>query len=199
MDNSGFQTGAWEMENFANAYRNWLLDTMHADGYSILFDILYDTEFTWKLPEDERRASAGRYLRERFEAMEHLSCRDEWTEWPCSFLEMLVALAYSMESILYNPEYGESTYIWFWTLMENLGLAALDDDMMLGSPQKQYRYVDAVCRQVCERTYDRYGHGGLFPLNSSPEDQRKVEIWFQMQSYILENMDYLDGVRDDLR
>jgi len=187
MGNDELPPDAWSMENFANAYRNWLCYTMHADNYHILFDILYGTEFSWILPEDEHRASAGRYLRERFEAETGLACKDEWTDWPCSFLEMLVALAYDMESILYNPSEGDSTYIWFWEIVENLDLADLDDRTMIGSPQRTYRHVNSVCYQVCNRTFDRNGWGGLFPLRAPVEDQREVEIWFQMQSYILEN------------
>ena len=178
--------GIWEMENFANAYRNWLVYTMHADKYRILFDILYDTEFYWILEEDEHRAASGRYLRERFEAETGLACKDEWVEWPCSFLEMLVGLAYSMEGILYDPENSPEAGIWFWTMMDNLGLSELTDDIMLASPQSTYRYVNSVCYQVCNRTYDRNGFGGIFPLNSPPEDQRNVEIWYQMQNYIIE-------------
>lgn len=187
MGNDELPPDAWSMENFANAYRNWLCYSMHADDYHILFDILYDTEFSWILPEDEHRASAGRYLRESFEAETGLACKDEWTDWPCSFLEMLVALAYDMEGILYNPAEGDSTYIWFWEIMENLDLADLDDRTMIGSPQRTYRHVNSVCYQVCNRTFDRNGWGGLFPLRAPVEDQREVEIWFQMQSYILEN------------
>lgn len=177
----------WEMENFANAYRNWLNYTMHGDNYHILFDLLYDTEFVWTLPEDEHRAVAGRYLRERFEAETGLACKDEWTDWSCSFLEMLVGLAYSMEGILYDPEKNPAAYVWFWMLMHNLDLDRFTDDVMLGSPQSSYRYITAVCNQVCDRTFDRNGYGGMFPLRTPPDDQRQVEIWYQMQNYILEN------------
>lgn len=176
----------WEMENFANAYRNWLVYAMHGEDHRILFDILYDTEFYWILPEDEHRAASGRYLRERFEAETGLECKDEWVDWPCSFLEMMAGLAYSMEGILYDPDKSPDAYIWFWMMMGNLGLAELTDDVMLASPQSTYRYVNSVCLQVCNRTYDRNGFGGIFPLNSPPEDQRNVELWYQMQSYIME-------------
>ena len=184
----------WEMENFANAYRNWLCVTMHGESYRILFDILYDTEYTWILPEDEHRAASGRYLRERFESETGLRCEEEWTEWPCSFLEMMVGLAYAMESILYDPARADGAYIWFWEMMENVGLAELTDDVMLGGAQNRWRYVDSVCRQVCQRTYDSQGHGGLFPMRHPSEDQRNVELWFQMQAYTIEKLAYENEV-----
>lgn len=182
----------WELENFANSYRNWLCYRMHGQDYGILFDVLYDTEFTWVLPEDENRAASGRYLRERFEAETGLTCRDEWTEWPCSMLEMLVSLAYAMDAILYEPSRGERPDIWFWMILDNMELGHLDDSNMLSAPQSTYRHIESVCRRVCERTYDSRGRGGMFPLESSAYgDQRAVEIWFQMQSYIMENFDRL--------
>ena len=42
-----------------------------------------------------------------------------------------------------------------------------------------------------ERRYKRSGEGGLFPLKNAAKDQRKVEIWYQLSSYLLEN--YVDN------
>ena len=36
------------------------------------------------------------------------------------------------------------------------------------------------------RTYDSNGYGGLFPLRNPREDQRKVELWYQLNAYLLE-------------
>ena len=45
-----------ELENFANAYRSWLTRTMHGENHTILFDILYETEFMQKYePEFVRK------------------------------------------------------------------------------------------------------------------------------------------------
>ena len=94
---------AWDVENFSNAYRVWLMDRMDASEYSILFDVLYSVEFTWTLPMDANRADDGRYLRDRFEQESGLVCREEWLEWDCSFLEMLVGLAFEIEEqVLYD-------------------------------------------------------------------------------------------------
>jgi hypothetical protein len=40
---------------------------------------------------------------------------------------------------------------------------------------------------VIWRTYDRRGHGGLFPLQRSNRDQRRVEIWYQLSEYLLQD------------
>jgi hypothetical protein len=37
------------------------------------------------------------------------------------------------------------------------------------------------------RTYQPDGRGGFFPLNHPEEDQTKVEIWYQMNKYVIEH------------
>jgi hypothetical protein len=38
-----------------------------------------------------------------------------------------------------------------------------------------------------KREYFPSGKGGLFPLENPREDQTKVEIWYQMHAYVMEN------------
>jgi hypothetical protein len=38
------------------------------------------------------------------------------------------------------------------------------------------------------REYDPDGRGGLFPLDGTHANQREVELWYQMQAYIIERM-----------
>ena len=37
------------------------------------------------------------------------------------------------------------------------------------------------------RQYEANGEGGLFPLKGVCEDQREVEIWYQMNAYLYEH------------
>ena len=50
---------------------------------------------------------------------------------------------------------------------------------------------DAVNR-VNGRMFSRDGSGGLFPLRRFDRDQRSVEIWYQMQAWLMENSDVGD-------
>jgi len=43
---------------------------------------------------------------------------------------------------------------------------------------------------VILRRYSKTGKGGLFPLKHPKKDQTEVEIWYQMQQYVMENFDY---------
>lgn len=174
-------------EAFAIDYRNWLLNEMRADGYSILFDHLYNVEFKWIIERDEHRALDGQNLRLKFEDITGRDCPPEWEDWPCSFLEMVVALAYSIEdSIMYDPEMGDRASEWFWMILTNLGLHICSDKWFGQEGGNGLAYVDDITRRVLNRAYDYSGYGGMFPLRNPDQDQRKVEIWYQANNYILE-------------
>lgn len=179
--------GDWEVENFSNSYRNWLMSEMDGYSYRILFDQLYDTEYTWILPRDEDRAVNGVYLRARFEYESGLPLPDGWEDWPCSFLEFVAAMAFSIrERIAYDPEDDIPASEWFWEMMGNIGLDEYDDERMLEDPSKSYQMVDFIVKRVMDRRYNFKGVGGLFPLNDTELDQREVEYWYQMNSYMME-------------
>ena len=63
----------------------------------------------------------------------------------------------------------------------NLGLDKFDD--------KHYNsdYVYEILGKFVRREYDFNGRGGLFPLKNVQNDQRKVEIYYQMLAYLSEN------------
>ena len=179
------ERSAWELENFSNAYRVWLSDKMGADRYLILFDILYETEFLVLLEDDENRAWWGRDLRRRFSEESGLPY-PETDEQPCSFLEMLIGLSYSLEEqVLYDNVYGDRTATWFWMMMSNLGLDICDDEWMLFEPGSFWK-VDQIIHTVMARDYDWSGAGGIFPLMHAKEDQRKVPLWYQAHAFIIE-------------
>lgn len=180
---------SWAVEDFSNAYRSWMQDRMHAPNHGILFDILHDTEFTWSrdIPRDADRAADGRHLRWMFAKETGEDFRDEWAEWPCSFLEFLIALAFSIdEKIMYDPSKPDQISTWFWLMMENVGLDKYDDETLMRDGMLGYMLVGETTSRVMKRRYDYNGSGGLFPLRKPKMDQRKVEIWYQLNAYFIE-------------
>ena len=179
-----------ELEYFANAYRSWLSRTMHGEHHSILFDILYETEFTWSkdTPRDEDRALDGIYLRRRFSEGSGLGEPSAMLGAPCSVLEMLVALAYSIEDrIMYDPAAETDASTWFWTMMENAGLSCYTDEEMTLDPSGTHEEVMERVSTILSRRYSVSGEGGLFPLKEPVSDQRDEEIWTQCNAYFMEN------------
>lgn len=140
---------------------------------------MYQTRFNWFVPNDDNRAEDGKDLRYEFIDEWGTDGIDRsWLDLDCSMLEMMIALARRV-SFEADGTPGE----WFWHLMGNLELDLYTDDIYEISIRET---VEEVLERVNRRTYLRNGTGGLFPQKHPRRDQRQVEIWYQMQSYLLE-------------
>ncbi len=147
-------------------------------NYWRLLKRLYIKEFVWIIPNDDNRAEDGRDLRSEFFSNNKVAAMDtDWFTLGCSMLELLIGLA---RRLSFEAD-GEPRF-WFWHLVENLGLEKYNDNTYI--PEKE---VDDILDQVIWRTYRRNGKGGLFPLRKATEDQRDVELWYQLSAYLLEN------------
>ena len=142
---------------------------------------LYTTEFIWFVPNDDNRVEDGKELRQTFARSTRYQLDDPhnlWQDLGCSMFEMLVAL-----SKLAAFESGRSHVEWFWRFMHNLELDLYTDDLYEISIEEE---VEEVLERINQRTYNSDGTGGLFPLHHARQDQRKIELWYQMSSYLLE-------------
>lgn len=147
-------------------------------SYLKLLRKLFTKEFIWIVPNDDNRREDGRDLRSEFLEEEHISDVDlNWLHLGCSMLELLIGLA---RRLSFQAE-GEPNS-WFWTLIENVELERFNDNVRLPHDR-----IDQILERIIWRTYQPDGLGGLFPLNQwNGIDQREVELWYQMHSYILE-------------
>lgn len=169
-------------------YLDWmyqLVCTMSSSdrlSYHKLFNFLYDIEFTYSIDMDANRADDGVALRYRFgyeQEYNESTIRDYLNTRPCSVLEMLIALSIRCEDhIMSDPEIGNRTGQWFWNMMRNLGLVAMNDINFDES------HVGYVVQRFLHRDYTRTGDGGLFTVEHPRNDMRKVEIWYQMCWYL---------------
>lgn len=167
-------------------YLDWLYSNIGpaqnrnpARSYWLLATELFTKEFIWFVPNDDNRVEDGRELRETF--LEEVGAEGDrdWLEQGCSMLEMLVAFSRRCAS-----EAREEPFEWFWVMCDNIGLRpfvdeAFDDDFQAD--------VDHILERVIRRTYEPDGRGGLFPLRAPRQDQREVELWYQMGAYLMEN------------
>lgn len=144
---------------------------------------LYETPFIWTVPNDDNREGDGKELRIEFIYEKLLDELDPiWMDLDCSMLEMLIGLA-RRTAFEADGDVGE----WFWIFLQNLDLRGYTDEVY---DQDVSDIVDRILDRVNERSYRRNGAGGLFPLRNAEKDQRKVELWYQMSAYLLENEDY---------
>jgi hypothetical protein len=152
-----------------------------ARSYWWLCRRLYSTEYIWLVANDDNRAMDGQVLREDFvRSHGKLKIEDDWVLMGCSVLEMLIAIAERAEYLSSDLSLGD----WFRIFMINLGLDKFNDEAFLGRDNEK---VDSIIERFIFRNYGPDGSGGLFPLKDPPADQRKVELWYQLNGYILEN------------
>lgn len=148
--------------------------------YWCLLRQLYKKEFVWLVPNDDNRVEDGRDLRLEFLDSTGLQDVDpSWMHLGCSMLEMLIGLSKRL-----SFEGEGSVKDWFWELLENVELEQCTDTRY---NEQMEAYVDMVLDRIIWRTYDRSGKGGLFPLQHSIRDQRKLELWYQLCAYLLEH------------
>lgn len=135
---------------------------------------------------DANRANDGLQLRVAF--MERYGVKgSSANRGPCTMLEFLIGLAGRMAFIMGEEGNPLHTSYYFWRMIENLRLVKLSDDRF--DELNGDFFVQEAVDRVLYRTYDSNGNGGLFPLRHSDKDQRTVEIWYQMQEWLLESGD----------
>lgn len=148
-----------------------------ADNYFNMLNILHNMDFYSLIPNDDNRGEDGKQIRDGF----HLSVNIR----NCTVLEMLIGLSIRLEFETAQSQWEKTVAEWFWILIDNLGLTIFDDDMY--KSMKPRGEIEEIVQRLLDRKYEKNGNGGLFPLKYPKKDQRKVEIWYQMSAYVLEN------------
>ena len=172
-------------DEISNRYFEWIVDMVSTNrfggsvSYRKLLMHLHRVEFIFSMPMDENRAYDGLDLRYRFALETGIMDAEDYLDSPCSVLEMIAGLALRCEeNIMDDPQYGDRTGQWFWGMISNLGLGSMTDD------RYDRAYVDFVIDRFLNREYEPNGRGGLFTVERSKKDLRRVEIWYQMCWYL---------------
>ncbi len=166
-------------------YFEWMYELVCGDrfaksvSYRQLLTFLHDTEFVYFVPYDENRAAEGIALRYRFCLLHDCEHMEHYLTGPCSVLEMMIALALRCEeTIMDDPEKGDRTGQWFWSMIANLGLGSMNDTNF-----NEWLVNDVIARFL-NREYEPDGRGGLFTVRNWNRDMRTAEIWHQLMAYI---------------
>lgn len=171
-------------------YFDWMYKIVCGDedynklSYRKLLMFLYNTEFTYCVEFDDNRAQDGIDFRYRFGYANRYSydiITNYLDEYPCSVLEMMVAISYRVEEqIMDDYDYGNRTGQWFWNMLANLGLEKMSDNKFDES------YAIRVISRFLSRKYEPDGRGGLFIVKNTNYDLRDVDIWTQCMWYLNE-------------
>lgn len=166
---------------FDPRYLSWLTQQIAVPvgnrTYLQLFAELHNKEFVWLIPNDDNRLADGLELRGEFFNVHG----EDVGEDGASVLEVLIALsrrlAFTADG---DPE------VWAWRLIQNLELDKFWDPLKSAS---KIQDLDDRLEALIWRTYHSDGQGGFFPLAWPEEDQRKVELWYQMNAFIEEQVE----------
>lgn len=184
-------------EDRSSRYFNFLCSLVKTDTeYKYLFNWLHSTEFYSLVPNDDNRCEDGKKLRNMYLDMEaRVKCRlvkgENFGSENSSVFEMLIGLAYRMENSLVGSNFEKSLAECFEIFLFNLGLSWYSDsEIEEYNPSFWDGEIERRLKIFLERKYMSDGQGGLFPLRNPKSDQRKVEIWYQMSEYLLENYEF---------
>lgn len=181
------------------SYFDFLLTEVKAWEYREILNIAHDIMFKATVPNDINRVADGLELRATFakqfdgEALRGVVKNDfePLGESGATLLEVMVGIALRMNNIIYNYEDPDMVGDCFNLLLINLGLDNYTNARMDGmSPRLRKRIMNDIrssYERVVNREYDAKGYGGFFPLDDPKEDQRGVEIWYQMMAFLTEN------------
>ena len=174
------------MKTIQEAYWDWLVKKTGQPGYGRekQLQVLDNIVFVPHISGDENRAWYGKHLREiwyeEYKWCDYIEDSEEsyqkFIEYDCTVLEMLLALAEAMEEQA-DDTAPYSKIGWFWVMVDNLGIRR----------QTPLKTVRQRVKDFVNRNYTRYGVGSIFPLQQITEDQRNVEIWYQMMTYLTQN------------
>ena len=152
--------------------------------YWRLLKQLYEKPFVWFVSRDDNRVENGKELRSEFLRQEGLQRNEvdpHWIDIGCSFLELMVAMSGRLR---FQIDPDSSLAYWFWEeLMANIGLHDFND-----ASNWEHCDVDEVLNRVIFRQYEPDGNGGFFPLKHPEQDQRGLELWHQLDAYVIERM-----------
>lgn len=168
-------------------YRNFVGPVANRNPNSSYWKLakqIYTMPFTWSVRNDKNRAEDGKELRQEF--ITDCDIEDieiNWLQIDCSVLEMLIGLARRA-----SFETGEVAGDWLWKFFVNLDLHIYNDRVYDSIAMGE---VDAIIQRLLDRTYETNGALGLFPLKNARNNQTQVELWYQLQAYLIER-DFAD-------
>ena len=173
-------------------YYEWLISTAMGSknhDYDFLCKELFRVKFRWLIPNDVNREFEGKILRERFCDEFGIEIKDSMFDESANLLEIFIGLALRCEWIVMDEVNNLDICYWFREFLHNLELDIFTNNEYreCGGDAK----IGMILDRFMNRTYAKNGKGGLFPLKFDDKNQRKVEIWYQMNSYFVENY-YVD-------
>ena len=184
-------------------YMKWLVETYinndnHMASRTLLLQALFHTHYRPGVGNDANRGGDGEQLREVYFSNRHLN-EDELVIKNAldglgepNMLEVMIGICLRLEDMTRSFVPDNSPSYWTMRLLDNLNLWTLTDDIYTKINGSQIVYD--TMETLLNREYDSFGHGSFFPMRDTKRnrkrDYRNIEIWYQMQAWVGENVDY---------
>jgi hypothetical protein len=159
-------------------------DYKSSESYISVCWCLHNVDFLALVDYDENRIADAAGLRNQFKDKAGSLGPAELTAIitpDCTVFEVLIALATRADFMV-----PLGTRVWFQLFLENLGLDTWSDEKCSVSTWP----IERTINNFNNRDYRPNGKGGIFPLRQPKQDQRDVELWYQMGAYMTENRMY---------
>lgn len=185
-------------------YMKWLVRTyINKDNCmgnrTLLLQDLFHTRYRSGVGNDANRGGDGLQLRDIYIHSKPLNASETEADVDAinglgdpNMLEVMIGICLRLEDMTRSFVPDNSPSHWMLRLLDNLNLLTLTDDIYTKINGNQIVYD--TMETLLNREYDSLGHGSLFPMKDTKRnrkrDYRTVEIWYQMQAWIGENVDY---------
>ena len=164
--------------NTEHEYFAWLcekIEYVKHPEYTLLIGKLYRTSF--EIPENITEDRIR--MRKASELRSYLDM--PVPNFPISVLEVLISVAIETErNIMRDSEAGDRTAVWFWQMIDNLGLLKYTDE------NYDHAEVCKILHKFLHRQYRKNGVGSVGFTTHRRSDFRKMDIWQQFNIYLTE-------------
>lgn len=182
------------MTTIETLYKDWLYflafdNDDERDTYSILLDFLNSEGYSPTNIRDKNRVSDSIDFRYRFGdelGIPRQVIDNELSFKKVSILELMITLSYycyeNVSQFSLNCQMNVSS--WFKDMLESLGLRYFTN--------KNFDAVQVhnIITNFLSNKISPNGKGGLFTINDPRIDMRQCELWYQMNYYINEKINY---------
>lgn len=147
--------------------KSYVITTPQAECYEDVLKTLHSTDYTCRVTYDLTRLKDGLELRTYYSYhVPEVNEDGELACFPCSMLEMLIALAVRCEDTLSVAALGNRTSLWFFAMLDNLGI-----------------YDDYTEQEVLSRI-DSFNRGETTLFGMDIKEARELDLWYQANAFI---------------
>lgn len=149
------------------------------NSYFRLAEYMMKLPFYCEMPADKNREDEALELRRGY---------SDAPKGEAKVFEVLVRMALDMYEMSDGLTDNNRPERWFFLMISNLGLSSVDDKSWENWPEDSAEMVKIQLMIWLNREFEYDGNGSPWPLENPKNDQVMVEMWYQMNGYLMEKI-----------